>query len=97
MLGPPLRTGQRYTLVVGMGMIDAYGRPLRDGFNKSFSVSEPVREPIAVEEWKIRPPAMDSRESLQLTFPRPLDWARHRSRRNPVALHAGRTVAKGPL
>ena len=75
MLGPPLRTGRRYTLVVGVGMIDAYDRPLRDGFNKSFSVSEPVREPIAIEEWKIRPPAMDSRESLQLTFPRPLNWA----------------------
>jgi hypothetical protein len=75
MLGAPLRTGRRYTLVVGGGMIDAYGRPLRDGFNKSFSVSEPVREPIAIEEWKIRPPAMDSRVSLQLTFPRPLDWA----------------------
>jgi hypothetical protein len=75
MLGPPLRTGQRYTLAVGAGMIDAYGRPFRDGFNKSFSVSEPVRRHIAIEEWKIRPPAMDSRESLQLTFPRPLDWA----------------------
>jgi hypothetical protein len=75
MLGPPLRAGQRYMLTVGAGMIDACGRPLRDGFSKLFSVLEPICEPIAVEEWKIRPPAMDSCESLELTFPRPLDWA----------------------
>jgi hypothetical protein len=43
-------------------------------FRKSFSVSEPARDPIAIEDWKIRPPAMDSREALELTFPRPLDW-----------------------
>jgi hypothetical protein len=75
MLGPPLRAGQRYTLAVGRAMIDAYGRPLHDGFNKSFSVSVPVRERIAIEEWKIRSPAMDSREALELAFQRPLDWA----------------------
>lgn len=74
-LGPPLRAGQRYTLVIYAGMIDRQGNPLRDGFMKSFSVSDPVREPIAIEQWKIGPPAMDSRESLEITFPRPLDWA----------------------
>jgi hypothetical protein len=75
MLGPPLRAGQRYTLAVGAGMIDACGRPLRNGFNKSFSASEPVREPLAIEEWNIRPPAMGGREPLELRFPGPLDWA----------------------
>jgi hypothetical protein len=74
-LGLPLRAGKRYTLAVGAGMIDAFCRPLRGGVNKSFSVSEPVREPIVIEDWKIRPPAMDSREPVELTFPRPLDWA----------------------
>jgi hypothetical protein len=74
-LGPPLRAGQRYTLAIGGGMIDAHGRRLREGFNKSFSVSEPVREPVGIKEWRIRPPVIDSRESLDLTFPRPLDWA----------------------
>jgi hypothetical protein len=74
-LGPPLKVGRRYTLAVGSGMIDAYGRPLREGFRKSFSVSDPIREPIVIESWRIRPPAVDSCEPLELTFPRPLDWA----------------------
>ena len=34
-----------------------------------------VREPIAVEQWKIVPPVTHSRQPLALRFPRPLDWA----------------------
>jgi hypothetical protein len=36
-LGPPLKAGERCMLAVGPGMIDAYGRPLREGFSKSFT------------------------------------------------------------
>jgi hypothetical protein len=75
MLGPPLKAGQRYTLAISPGMIDVYGRPLREGFIKSFSVSEAVREPVAIEQWTIRPPEMGGRQALELVFPRPLDWA----------------------
>jgi hypothetical protein len=75
MLGPPLSAGQRYMLAVGPGMIDMHGRPLREGFAKSFSVSEAVREPVAIEEWTIRPPEMGGRQPLELVFPRKLDWA----------------------
>ena len=74
-LGPPLKRGGRYTLAVAAGMIDVHGRRLREPFNKSFIVSGPVREAIAVEEWKIRSPTMDGCEPLELAFPRPLDWA----------------------
>jgi hypothetical protein len=86
MLGPPLRAGQRYTLAVGPGMIDVYGRPLREGFTKPFSVSEAIREPIAIEKWKIRPPVTGGHQPLELVFPRPLDWAQ---------LWRGVTVASG--
>jgi hypothetical protein len=75
MLGPPLRAGQRYTLAVGPGMIDAHGRPLREGFSKPSSVSEAVREPVAIERWTIRPPEKGSRQPLELIFPTQLDWA----------------------
>jgi hypothetical protein len=78
MLGPPLEVGQRYTLAVGRGMIDVHGQPLHEAFNKSFSVSQAVREPIALEAWKILQPPMGSHEPLELTFPRPLDWAQLR-------------------
>jgi hypothetical protein len=75
MLGPPLKTGQRYTLAVGPNMFDVYGRPLRGGFSKSFIVSEAVRAPIDIAAWNISPPAIDSDEPLEVVFPTPLDWA----------------------
>jgi hypothetical protein len=74
-LGAPLKAGERYTLAVGQGMIDVHGRPMRQGFSKSFTVSEAVRAPIAIEAWKIRSPAIDSHELLEVVFPTPLDWA----------------------
>jgi hypothetical protein len=74
-LGPPLKAGQKYTLAIDAGMVDLSGRPLREGFYKSFHVAEAVREPIAVEQWSILPPATKSHQPLALIFPRPLDWA----------------------
>ena len=74
-LGPPLRSGQRYTLAIAPGMIDTDGCPLREGFSKSFRVSQPVREPIAFERWELQVPAMGTFEPLELNFPSPLDWA----------------------
>jgi hypothetical protein len=74
-LGPPLKAGQAYTLAIGYGMVDASGRPLLKSFYKSFRVTEAVRERIAVEKWKILPPATNSHQSLELIFPQRLDWA----------------------
>jgi hypothetical protein len=74
-LGPPLKAGQQYTLAIGSGMVDSSGRPLPESLYKSFLVTEAVREPVAVDQWKILPPATKSRQPLKLMFPRPLDWA----------------------
>jgi hypothetical protein len=74
-LGPPLKAGLEYTLVIGSGMVDASGRTLGKSFHKAFHVTEPVREPIAIEQWRIRPPAAGGRQPLTLSFPSPLDWA----------------------
>ena len=74
-LGPPLKIGQKYTLEIGSGMTDLYGRPLRESFRKSFVVSDAVREHISVEHWKILPPVTGGRQALVLTFTSPLDWA----------------------
>jgi hypothetical protein len=74
-LGPPLKMGQEYTLEIGAGMIDLYGRPLRERLRKHFLVGNAVREPISVENWKILPPVTRSRQPLVLTFTKPLDWA----------------------
>jgi hypothetical protein len=74
-LGPPLKPGQHYTLVIGSGMVDSSGRPLSEGFYKSFRVTEAVRKPIDLEQWKILTPAAHSRKPVQVMFPEPLDWA----------------------
>jgi hypothetical protein len=74
-LGPPLKAGQEYTLAVGSGMVDSSGRRLRESLYKSFQVTEAVREPITVDQWRIVPPAAKSRQTLELLFPKPLDWA----------------------
>jgi hypothetical protein len=74
-LGPPLKVGQKYSLAIGPGMLDLSGRQLRGLFSKHFRVTEAVRTHIAVEQWKIAPPTTKSRRPLELTFPRPLDWA----------------------
>jgi hypothetical protein len=73
--GPPLKVGQEYTLAVGPGMVDLSGRRLRETYYKRFRVTEAVRTPIAVEQWKIVPPVTKNRRPLVLKFPRPLDWA----------------------
>ena len=75
MLGPPLKVGERYIIVIGQGMIDVHGRPLQRRFTKAFTASEAVRAPVAIADWKIVPPTADSRAPLELTFPTPLDWA----------------------
>jgi hypothetical protein len=74
-LGPPLKAGQEYTLEIGFGMIDQYGRPLQERFRKRFFVSDAVRGAISLEHWKILPPVTGSQQPLVLLFPNPLDWA----------------------
>jgi hypothetical protein len=74
-LGPPLRIGREYTLEIGSGMLDLYGRSLCERFRKPFLVGDPVREPIAVKSWKILTPMTGSRQALVLMFTTPLDWA----------------------
>jgi hypothetical protein len=74
-LGPPLKAGQVYTLVVGAGMTDLYGNQLSEIVYKRFRVTDAVREPILVEQWKMVPPLTNSRQPLVLLFPRSLDWA----------------------
>lgn len=74
-LGPPLRKGEQYTLEIGSGLTDQHGRSLSKSFRKHFVASDPVREPLSVDSWKILPPVAGSRQPLVLIFTGPLDWA----------------------
>jgi hypothetical protein len=74
-LGQPLAAGLDYTLEIGPGMMDASGSSLEESFRKVFRAVEAVREPMAIDQWTVDPPAADSRQPVALLFPRALDWA----------------------
>jgi hypothetical protein len=77
-LGPPLRSGREYALVIEPGMIDSSGRCIEDGFCKPFHVTSAVRTPLALERWQILRPAARSLQPLEIAFPAPVDWAQLR-------------------
>jgi hypothetical protein len=78
--GPALEEGKSYTLVVDAAWLDAEGRPLRQGFRKSFKVAAPDEKQPDIEAWKFTSPKAGSREPLTVLFNEPLDEAMlHRS------------------
>jgi hypothetical protein len=74
-LGPPMKAGCEYTLEIGSGMTDLYGRRLRESFRKKFRVENPVRQHIAVEEWGMVRPLMGSYQPWRSPFPN--RWTGH--------------------
>jgi hypothetical protein len=73
-VGPPLRAGGTYTLVVDRELEDARGAPLRDPFRHSFRVTVADRTQPRTEDWRLDAPKRD-RDALELRFPEPLDHA----------------------
>lgn len=74
-LGPPLKPGRRYSLMIGDGILDSLGQQLSASYRKQFTVTEAVRAPITIDHWRLLPPSVGSYDSLTLAFPRALDWA----------------------
>lgn len=74
-LGPPLKIAERYTLVIGSGMLAGDGSPLAAPVSKTFHVGPAVRRQIEAEHWRWIAPVSGSRDPVVLIFPRPLDWA----------------------
>jgi hypothetical protein len=72
-LGPPLKEGHRYALVVGDGMLDATGRTLRKTYAKEFVAGPPVRTRVEPAQWRITPPRKRTLEQLTLEFPISVD------------------------
>lgn len=90
-LGPPLSDGDRYTLRIDAGMIDAAGRPLARTRLVHFRVGPAIREPLAFERWALRRPASGTRAGLTIEFPHPLDRT-SLARALTVVRRDGRTV-----
>jgi hypothetical protein len=74
-LGPALREGTRYTLVIDEAWKDGAGSSLKEAFQKSFKVGPPDRDPPDPAGWKIQAPQSETRAPLVITFSEPMDRA----------------------
>ena len=74
-LGPPLREGERYRLVVAAEARDEDGAPLAAEFRHEFTAGPADREPPDPAAWRILPPRANTRGELIVASPKPLDEA----------------------
>lgn len=74
-LGPILRAGGTYRLVVNSAMRDRSGNPLAETFEKEFRVVAADRESPEVDAWRFVSPAAGTRAPLQIQFDEALDQA----------------------
>ena len=73
--GLPLREGKQYRLVIDSTWRDAQGRPLVRKHVKHFQVGAQDRALVRTSDWRVTGPRAESRDSLVVTFPEPLDRA----------------------
>jgi hypothetical protein len=74
-LGPALRAGNNYTLLIDRQWRDARGNPLKTDFRLSFRAGTPDRSPPSPQGWTIVPPPGGTRSPLEVRFPDSLDEA----------------------
>ena len=74
-MGPVLREGENYQLVVDRGLRDASGNPLVQDIVKHFAVLPAVRQEIVCSEWRLEPPLAGTRQPLKVDFEESLDHA----------------------
>jgi len=72
-MGASLVDGRRYTLRVSRDWPDGNGQPLRETFERSFTVHPPDRSPLDIASWRVSAPREGSSDPLVVTFPEPLD------------------------
>lgn len=73
--GTALTEGAEYTLFIGSDWQDANGAPLKASFRKRFRVAAEDRVAIDVHSWKLQIPAAGTRDSLDVQFGEPMDYA----------------------
>lgn len=74
-IGPALQSGKGYRLVISSDWKDGAGKPLKESFEKGFTVSPPDRETPNPERWQIEPPKPETSAPLLIIFPEPMDSA----------------------
>ncbi|HEY3906004.1 MAG TPA: hypothetical protein VGM14_18990 [Streptosporangiaceae bacterium] len=71
--GYPLRAGEQFSLVVGSGIRDAHGLPLRAGTQRRYQVGDDERSHVDPWTWGLTAPRTGTFEPVQACFDRPLD------------------------
>ena len=71
-MGESLVVGRKYTLRISRDWLDGNGQPLRETFERRFTVGPPDRSPLDVATWKITAPREGTREPLTVAFSEPL-------------------------
>ncbi len=74
-LGSALQEGQYYKLVINRNWLDAEGNKLKQNFEKTFKVTNPIRTAADPKQWKLHPPLPLSLEKLSIELLRPYDHA----------------------
>ncbi len=74
-LGPALRPGRTYTLVVDREWRDTYGQPLSEEFRREFRTVAPDLTPIDMATWKVTLPKAGTTGAVRVEFGEPLDRA----------------------
>ena len=74
-VGPALENGKHYALLIDSRWKDGSGQPLKEHFQKRFTVAPPDRQPPNPAQWKVRSPKSKTRQPLMVRFPKPMDHA----------------------
>lgn len=73
-LGPALRSGKRYKLMVEGGWPTADGASLLQAFSKPFEVAEALRELPNINQLDITVPVWGKQEAIEIRLDRPFDY-----------------------
>jgi hypothetical protein len=74
-MGLPLMPGGAYRLEVSGAWPDAKGKPLAEGFTKSFTVVRPDHQSPVPDTWHVAAPKTDTQDPVVVAFPESLDAA----------------------
>jgi len=72
-MGRALHAGRAYAIEIDPKWRDAEGQPLAAPFRRAFRAGPADEAPIALAAWRVRAPAVGSRDALVASFPEPLD------------------------
>ena len=72
-MGRALVAGRTYSIVVDSTWRDEHGLPLVASFTRTFRVTKPEERRVDYRKWKLHAPTSGSRDTLVVTFRRPLD------------------------